>query len=494
MKSYWLILFVFLLSCEQESSSHTLFESEAPGTIVLIFDNPPDNGTYQAVENGPYTTVKSDLSFIQDDFTEKRVELNHEAERDTLIIQTTRSQVEISHFYRACARIPFLLTKGDTILFRYEDNFPVAKILSRKQEGALNLAGEVRQKMFQNLFSSEDKINCLPLFINTDIPDFTFESQIPIQENQLLEQLGLELEIEKDLLDSAYSKGSISESHYDFFTTNLEARAKLRTLRLMEEGTPSNMLDYGGFEHPMYFASYRKILQEYVRRRILPTIPKINQKNGVLFDERKVFDQLAELPFLPDVDRDWLLFGSLRQIILNFSIEDAKKYIAKFDSTSKGYFSSAPLIAEFHLDQEVSNRLTLLSKTGIETELSEFLAANEGKVIYIDFWASWCRPCVEAFPDAEELRTQFDGKDVVFLYFSIDDKPEAWKNALLRYELGENSFLIQNRYTSTLLQDLNLETIPRYLLYNKSGQLIHRNAPGPSGEVIRELLNELLSE
>lgn len=496
MKTHWLFLLVLLCGCESRNTTESISDSESstPGTIVLLFDNPPNNGVYQPVKDGPFMAAKTDVSYIQDDFTERKVELNHDAERDTLIIHTTRQQVEVLHFFRAAGRIPFLITKGDTVLFKYDGYLPMATVLNRPQEAGMNFPVRVRQEVFQDFFSSQEKIRGLPLFINTDVPDFRLEEQIPIQEHQFLQILDSELQQEKAMLDSAYSRGSISERYYDFFSADLLARDNSFALRLMEEGTPARMLDFGKVESPIYFASYRNILQEYVRTRVLPSVPKIKQKNGVLFDEREVFDKLAASPLFTGVDRDWLLFTSLRKIILNFSIEDGKKYISKFDSTSNGYFSSSTLISEFRLDQEVSDRLTLLRETGVETELSDILQANEGKVLYVDFWASWCRPCVEAFPEAGKLREKYADKEVVFIYFSIDDQEEAWKSALNRYDLGENSFLIQNRYTSTFLQDLTLETIPRYLIYNKSGKLVHRNAPGPTGTAIHDLLDELLAE
>lgn len=496
MKTHLFILLVLLCSCESQSITNSLPELEAsiPGTIVLVFDNPPNNGIYQPVMDGPFMSTKADLSYIQDDFTKKSIELNHGVGKDTLIIHTTRTQVEVIHFFHAVGRIPFLLTKGDTVLFEYDEYLPTATVLNRLQETGLNFPVQVRQAIFQDLFSSLEKIKGLPLFINTDVPDFRLEEQIPIQERQFLNILASELQQEKDMLDTAYSRHSISERYYDFFTADLLARENTSVLCLMVEGSPANMLAFGKVESPIYFASYRNILEEYVRRRVLPSVLKIKQKNGVLFDEREVFDKLAESPLFTGVDRDWLLFKSLRQIILNFSIEDAKKYISKFDSTSNGYFSSSTLISEFKLDQEVSNRLSLLNKAGIETELTELLQANKGKVIYVDFWASWCRPCVEAFPEAKKLRERYSEKEVAFVYFSIDEQEEAWKSALTKYELGENSFLIHNRYTSTFLEDLSLETIPRYLLYNKSGELTHRNAPGPSGQAIQDLLDELLVE
>jgi thiol-disulfide isomerase/thioredoxin len=61
------------------------------------------------------------------------------------------------------------------------------------------------------------------------------------------------------------------------------------------------------------------------------------------------------------------------------------------------------------------------------------LADYRGQVVYLDFWACWCRPCMAEVPAGEKLKKQFEGKDVVFLYVPIDEEEANWKKALANH-------------------------------------------------------------
>lgn len=51
----------------------------------------------------------------------------------------------------------------------------------------------------------------------------------------------------------------------------------------------------------------------------------------------------------------------------------------------------------------------------------------KGKIIVIDFWATWCPPCVAQFPFYDSLKIKFAGKDIVFMSISIDHPKSRWE-------------------------------------------------------------------
>jgi thiol-disulfide isomerase/thioredoxin len=125
-----------------------------------------------------------------------------------------------------------------------------------------------------------------------------------------------------------------------------------------------------------------------------------------------------------------------------------------------------------------------------------FLNKNSGKLIYIDIWASWCMPCVAEMPNSKVLQAQLAGKDIVFAYISIDENFSAWKNSQdnLKLNINASSFLLSNPAKSSLVKQLKINAIPRYLIYSRKGKLLMDNAPRPTDLISSDLLQKLLIE
>lgn len=82
------------------------------------------------------------------------------------------------------------------------------------------------------------------------------------------------------------------------------------------------------------------------------------------------------------------------------------------------------------------------------------------------------------------------------MYVSVDLDFEKWKNASEKEKLyeNENNLLALNYPDAIFYRDLQLKSIPRYLIYDKKGKLVHLNAPSPETVEIREELNKYLKE
>ena len=59
----------------------------------------------------------------------------------------------------------------------------------------------------------------------------------------------------------------------------------------------------------------------------------------------------------------------------------------------------------------------------------------QGKVVLVDFWATWCGACLEALPHMKQLAKKFEGQPLVLLSVSLDSEEQKWKNFIAKNEM-----------------------------------------------------------
>ncbi len=143
-------------------------------------------------------------------------------------------------------------------------------------------------------------------------------------------------------------------------------------------------------------------------------------------------------------------------------------------------------------DREVAMDFTMEDVNGNEVSLSDF----KGKVVYMDLWGSWCKPCLQSMPKSEKLREQFKGEEgVVFLYVAVNEKDDAkWKAAIEKLNVEGVNLISRDKPGSPFRDAYDTGYVPHYFLIDKQGRMADPKAkiPGKSGlpEDIRALMNE----
>jgi thiol-disulfide isomerase/thioredoxin len=137
----------------------------------------------------------------------------------------------------------------------------------------------------------------------------------------------------------------------------------------------------------------------------------------------------------------------------------------------------------------------MTSLDGTQKSLSEIINSHKGKVIFIDFWASWCASCRVNMPAAAKLFEKLKGEDIVFVYLSADKQENNWKKAIETMSIsgiGEHYRRDQDEMTE-LMKFLYIYSIPHYLIVGKDGQLVNRDALHPGELRLEKQLRKLLS-
>lgn len=119
------------------------------------------------------------------------------------------------------------------------------------------------------------------------------------------------------------------------------------------------------------------------------------------------------------------------------------------------------------------------------------LADYRGKVVYLDFWASWCAPCATALPIIDSFREEFGSDDFQVLAVNVDSDPEKALRFLSMRPVGYPSVADPE---GELPEKFEVETMPTSFLIDRNGviRLVHRGFKKSDEDALRSEIRKLL--
>jgi len=101
----------------------------------------------------------------------------------------------------------------------------------------------------------------------------------------------------------------------------------------------------------------------------------------------------------------------------------------------------------------------------LEGKLPESL---KGKVLFVDFWASWCAPCAQSFPAMEELQKTYAKRGLVIIAISVDEKDAAMQAFLKKHPA---SFAVVRDAAHKLVSAVDVSAMPTSFIVDADGKV-----------------------
>jgi peroxiredoxin len=121
------------------------------------------------------------------------------------------------------------------------------------------------------------------------------------------------------------------------------------------------------------------------------------------------------------------------------------------------------------------------------------LADYRGKVVYLDFWASWCAPCAQSLPAIEALRREFGADEFQVLAVNVDRDPQAGRTFMTRRPVGYPSV---SDPQGELPVRFGVETMPTSFLIDRNGVIryVHQGFRKTDVDALRAKIRELVAQ
>ena len=220
---------------------------------------------------------------------------------------------------------------------------------------------------------------------------------------------------------------------------------------------------------------------------------------GFMILEKEAFESKINY-FRKGMDSISKIYPNANKLIVNESDEQYENFLKKLEDNYDVMHAQIleQVISEEKLKKgnKAPNFSNYENYNGGTSSLSDFI----GSYVYIDIWATWCRPCIAQFPYLKMLEKEYKNKNISFLSISTDDDRRSngsWEKARDKWTTmvkGRNLTGIQlwaGKDDARFSKEYMIRSIPRFILIDPKGNIIDSNTLSPANPSLRKLLDEL---
>ncbi len=290
------------------------------------------------------------------------------------------------------------------------------------------------------------------------------------------------LEIAEELQKSGYS---LTESEKKLMEKTKESEQQV--LKLKNENLQKIDLNeaFTDSVNAFYKRHQEFVSQLYAANRKAARIENLEKNLGVkvgictdIMNAREACRGIAQ-EYTPVSDCD--LSAIQNEITTPFISE----YIALCNEQAK-----SKIKANKHKSDYVKNEVP---KTEADQLFDSIMWKYRGKVVYVDFWATWCGPCRSSIEHIQPLKEEMADENVVFVYITNPSSPEkTWLNMIPDIK-GEH-YRVSTDQWNFLSEKFNISGIPHYVLVGKNGDVINPYLANWDNNALKKELRKRIDE